>query len=382
MRSLSEDFAAGLFAAQSTPCLSLYQPTHRSHPPKRQDPIRFRNLVASLEEEVGKSHSKRETEELLAPFHKLAADEQFWNHTRDGLAALAAPGFFRVYLLQRSVPERVVVADSFHTKPLLRILQSADRYQILGLTRERVRLFEGNRDSVDEIELAPNVPGTITDALGEEHTEPYHGVFTYGTGPGGTGMHHGSGARTDDLDMDTERFFRVVDRTVLEGHSRPSGLPLLIAALPEYHKLFREVSQNPHLMAVGLEVDPGHLSAEELNDRAWKVVLPQYLARLASLVERFEAARAHGKGTGDVAEAGRAAVECRIRTLLVDADQVVPGRLDADTGGLELTGASGVDDLLDDIGELVLSKGGEVVVVPSGQMPTKTGVAAEYFYAT
>jgi hypothetical protein len=382
MHSLSEDFAAGLFSAQSAPCLSLYQPTHRHHPSKRQDPIRFRNLVASLEEEVGRSHAKRETEDLLAPFHKLGADEEFWNHTRDGLAVLAAPAFFRVYLLQRPVPERVVVADSFHTKPLLRILQSADRYQILGLTRERVRLFEGNRDSLDEIKPAPNGPLTIGDALGEEHTEPYHAVFSYGTGPGGTGMHHGSGARTDDLDLDTERFFRAVDRAVLEGHSRPSGLPLLIAALPEYHKLFREVSQNPHVMAEGLEVDPRQLSAAELNDRAWKVVLPQYVARLAALVERFETARAHGKGTGDVAEAGRAAVEGRVRTLLVDADQVVPGRLHTDTGRSELTEPSGVDDLLDDIGEQVLKKGGEVVVVPSEQMPTKTGIAAEYFFAT
>lgn len=35
-----------------------------------------------------------------------------------------------------------------------------------------------------------------------------------------------------------------------------------------------------------------------------------------------------------------------------------------------------VDDVLDDLGELVLSKGGKVLVVPSAQIPTKTGAAA------
>lgn len=35
-----------------------------------------------------------------------------------------------------------------------------------------------------------------------------------------------------------------------------------------------------------------------------------------------------------------------------------------------------VDDVLDDLGELVLSKRGKVVVVPSGRMPTKMGAAA------
>ncbi len=59
------------------------------------------------------------------------------------------------------------------------------------------------------------------------------------------------------------------------------------------------------------------------------------------------------------------------------ADIGVPVSHDA-TGKLQLTdlGDPEVDDVLDDLGELVLSKGGKVVVVPSEQMPTKTGAAA------
>jgi hypothetical protein len=51
---------------------------------------------------------------------------------------------------QRPVPELVVVADSFHVKPLMRILQSADRYQVLGLNRREIKLYQGNRDVLDE----------------------------------------------------------------------------------------------------------------------------------------------------------------------------------------------------------------------------------------
>jgi hypothetical protein len=39
-----------------------------------------------------------------------------------------------------------------------------------------------------------------------------------------------------------------------------------------------------------------------------------------------------------------------------------------------------VDDLLDDIGELVLRRGGEVVVVPHERMPADTGLAATFLY--
>jgi hypothetical protein len=382
MEFLAHDYATGLFRDRQPPCLSLYQATHRHHPSNRQDPIRFRNQVKVLEESLLREHPKREVESLLEPFHRLGDDEEFWIHTREGLAALGARGFFRVYRLQRPVTDLVLVSDSFHTKPLMRILQSADRYQILGLNRQRIRLFEGNRDRLDEIAPASDVPTTIEDALGREHTEPHLGVYSYGTGRRGPAMHHGHGGKKDDVDLDAERFFRAVDRAVYEKHSRPSGLPLLLAALPEYHKLFHEVSHNPHLMKTGLEVNSEALDLEGLRARAWEVVLPQYLERLGGLVEAFGAAKGTGKGTDDIASAAVAAAEGRIRTLLVDADQQVPGRMDVTTGAIELGGAgeAGVDDLLDDIGELVLRRGGEVVVVPHERMPADTGLAATFLY--
>lgn len=46
---LSDIYSADIPGAAKPPCLSLYQPTHRPHPHRAQDPIRFRNLVKSLD---------------------------------------------------------------------------------------------------------------------------------------------------------------------------------------------------------------------------------------------------------------------------------------------------------------------------------------------
>jgi hypothetical protein len=380
MNSLAYAYPAGLLDAHEPPCLSLYQPTHRHHPSNQQDPIRFRNLVKAMEASLRQKYPTREVRPLLAPFQALADDDEFWNHTLDGLAVLGAPSLFRVYRLQRPVVELVVVADSFHTKPLMRILQSADRYQVLGLSRGAIKLFEGNRDALDQIDLAPGVPQTLTEALGEELTEPHLTVASYGMGAGGPAMHHGHGSRKDEIDGDSERFFRAVDRAVLERHSRPSGLPLLLAALPEHHALFRQVSHNPFLMAEGLDVHPDALPLEALRDRAWRAVEPQYLARLAGIIEAFGEARSKGLGADDLAQVAEAARAGRVATLLIEADRQVPGRMDATTGQLrfEELAHPQVDDLLDDVGELVLKMGGEVVVVPAERMPTPTGLAAIY----
>jgi hypothetical protein len=244
--------------------------------------------VKKLEESLLQQLPKEEVRPLLEPFLALADDRDFWNHTLDGLAVLGAKGIFRVYKLQRPVAELVVVADSFHTKPLMRILQSADRYHVLGLNRQEIKLFEGNRDALDEIQLHQDVPRKLTDALGEELTDPHLTVASYG-GAGGSqaAMHHGHGGGAE-VDIDAERFFRAVDRGILEHHSQPSGLPLILAALPEHHHMFHEISANPFLIDESIDIHPDALSSiDELRQRAWQLMEPRYLARLATLVEEF-----------------------------------------------------------------------------------------------
>src|SRR6185312_6185079 len=130
------------------PCISLYQPTHRANPDALQDPIRYKNLIREAERSLREKYSGREVRPLLEPFQALADDYYFWTHQREGLAILGSPSRFDVFQLRRTVKEWVEVANSFYLKPLLRVLQSADEYQVLCLDRQGARLFEGNRDAL------------------------------------------------------------------------------------------------------------------------------------------------------------------------------------------------------------------------------------------
>jgi hypothetical protein len=361
------------------PCLSLYQTTHRHHPDNQQDPIRFRQLVKSLAGSLQLQHSQSAAETLVEPLEALAEDHDFWNHTLEGLAVLSAPGLLRVYLLQRPVAAMAVVADSFHTKPLRQYLQSAARYQVLALSRRHVALFEGNRNALDLVPLATAVPATMTAALGGELTEPHSTVTSHGgAGSGHRTMHHGHGGRKDEVDGDTERFFRAVDRGVLEHHSRPSGLPLLLAALPDHHHLFRKISQNPFLMANGLMGDPHNLTPDALRQRAWDIAAPQHQAQQVAWRGAFLSAAAKGLGSMDLALIIQAAATGRVATLLIEADRELPGRIDLVNGRIDPATEDHplVDDALDDLATLVESKGGQVHILPTEGMPGQTGAAA------
>ena len=372
---------AELSSFKDRPCLSLYQPTHRRHPDNQQDPIRFRHLVKALETSLLQQHQADAVRDLLAPFEALAQDHDFWSHTQDGLAVLGAPGLLRVFSLQRPVSELAVVADSFHTKPLRQVLQSTDRYQVLALSRDRVQLFEGDRHALDAVALTEGVPATMDAALGGERTEPHSTVSSYG-GIGGShgAMHHGHGGKKDEIDGDAERFFRAVDRAVLEHHSRPSGMPLMLAALPEHHHRFRALSHNPFLMAGGLMVDPQSLAPDALCQRAWEVVAPLQEAQQAAWRDAYAAAAAKGLGSENLSQVARAAVAGRVATLLIEAERQVTGRIDGSTGRIDPAelGNPRADDVLDDLGALVEKMGGQVHVLPADRMPCSSGVAASF----
>lgn len=380
MHSLTHDYPAVLLTEREAPCLSLYQPTHRQHPDNTQDSLRFRNLVNQLAASLREQYPTRDISALLQPFEALADDRDFWNHTGDGLAVLGAPDFFRVYRLQRPVAELAVVADSFHTKPLMRIVQSAERYQILGLSRNAFRVFEGNRDAMDELPPINGVPQTADEWVGKDSGDREGAHRAYGPQGGGAVTRHGTDVKQDADDRDTEQFFRAVDAAVLRHCSQPSGHPLILAALPQHHALFRSVSTNPSLMDEAIDIHPEAMSLDALRERAWQVVQPHYLQRLAGLVESFNTAAANGRGTDGLRAIAEAAVAGRVETLLIEAERLFPGRIDATSGAITTANLAHPDvgDVIDDLGEIVLRKRGKVIIVPAGRMPTNTGVAAIY----
>jgi len=385
---LTPDILQTLSGQVDGPCLSLYFPTHRHHPENRQDPIRFGGLVKGLEQTLEKDGSAA-VAEMFARFHALGDDLNFWNHTLDGLAIFAAPGgFFKVITLQRTVKELAIVADSFHTKPLRRMLQSSDRYQVLALTMTGIKLYEGNRDALDVVELAREVPHTLTDALGEELTDPHSTVASYGGVKGGGGggdmggeqmeMHHGHGGRKDQEDIDEIRYYRVIDRAILKHHSNTSRLPLMMAALAEHQGNFHKVSNNPYLLSEGIKINPDVLTPDELRARAWDAFEPHYEEKTSKLAEDYLTAKANDQGLDEPGEIAAAARDGRVATLLIEADRQIAGRINPDTGEISKGDIAhpGTDDLLDDLGELVAAMGGTVLVVRSEKMPSGSGAAA------
>lgn len=382
--TLNQDTINRLMTRRGAPALSLYQPTHRSFPERQQDPIRFRHLVERLTNALREQFPDGRHDSILAPFHAIQADHDFWNHNQDGLAIFAGEGYFDVIRLQRSVVEQAIVNDRPYVKPLLRVVQSADRYQILCLSRDAIRLFEGNRYALDEISVPEDV-ATMEAALGSEMTPRGQHGFPQGSGRAserGDAMQHsaGGGGKQDEIDKDQERYFRAVDKAILEQRTRPSGLPLILVALPEQQAQFRRLSHNDRLLPDGIEMAPGAIDSGELKAKSWEVMLPQYIKRLEGLLDRYGESHGQGLATDQLEDIGSSTIGNRVATLLVEADRDIPAYVDSEDGSLMPAKEQGANapDLLEELSIRVIEHGGEVIVVPPDRMPSRTGAAAIY----
>jgi hypothetical protein len=114
-------------------------PTQRRGSEIEQNPIRYKNLVTDIENQLLDEGMRRpEVQELIGPLKgfQQPADSQvidFWRYQSDGLAVFRSPERFVSYRLPYAFDELAVVGDHFHVKPLIPLLSDNTRFCVLAI---------------------------------------------------------------------------------------------------------------------------------------------------------------------------------------------------------------------------------------------------------
>jgi Bacterial archaeo-eukaryotic release factor family 7 len=374
------------------PCVSLYMPTERRGPDTQQGPIRLKNLLGQVETELAALGQRTPAiQQLLAPAQALVNNNLFWQYQSDGLALLLAPGMIETYRLPLQLDETVVVNDRFYLKPLLAMLSSDDTFYLLALRQGGVRLLQGSRFSLAEIELGDDVPTTLAEALKyddfEEHLR-FHIASRPSTGSSrgapdrGAAMYHGQGGAGDDANTKEQivRFFRALDngvRDLLTGSQQP---PLVLAGIDYLRGLYRQVNQYNTLLDEEVVNDPEALTTQELHQRAWAIVEPLFTQARQDALATYH----HLAGSGDARAAqsieaiASAAYFQRVDTLLMPHTLVQWGTFDAEANQVDLhpDRQPGDQDLIDFAALHTLLNGGAVYLLNSPDLPAGAQLAA------
>lgn len=269
----------------------------------------------------------------------------------------------------------------FHIKPMLALLSGDGRFYILALSQDHVRLLEGTRDSINQINLE-GVPASLAEALQyDEGPKMLRAAYTRG---GHGAVYHGGG-ETDDgsAKQDILNYFHKVDRGLREFIA-DKNIPLLVAGVDYLLPLYREANSYPHLLDAGVTGSPDTLSAKELHKRAWTVLQPYFAKAQSEQEARYHelSGREDERASNNLVHVVRAAVEGRISTLFVAKDVQVWGvyRAHSHKIHVHLTRQPGDQDLLDVAAVQTFLGGGTVYVVPRDALPGGEHVAAVFRY--
>jgi hypothetical protein len=366
------------------PCVSLFLPTHRSGPQTQQDPIRFKNLLRQAQERLTKNGLRStEANKVLGPANPLLDDRSFWQHQSDGLAVFASRGMFRYFRLPLQFPELVVVTDRFHIKPLLSLLSGDGRFYVLALSQNRVRLFQGTRQSIGEMDL-DSVPKNLAEALGAEERERQLQFHT--PGQRASAIYHGHGGSNDDSlhKKDLLRYFKKIDKG-LQDLVCPERAPLVLAGVDYLLPIYREANSCAELVDEGIVGSPDGLSASELHTRAWAILGPHFAVAQERAAAQYRELAGTGRTSRDLTSIVPAAHHGRVDSLFVAVGVQQWGVFEAGAGGvlLHVDRQPGDQDLLDLAAVQTLVHAGNVYAVEPEQIPdseVRGPVAAVFRY--
>ena len=377
-----------LLKKQEDPCISIFLPTSRGGLESPQDQLRLRHQIRDTENRLLLDNLRStEVEKLLAPFNSLLEDGIFWLHTVDGLAIFRTLEMLKYYRLPYSFKEQVVVSDHFYLKPLLPLLASGGRFYLLTLSQNAIRLLEGTRFTIQELELPATVPVNLAEALKYEEAENEVSLYSSSSGAlvgkGGrkAAIFYGQGVGHDDSKDHLLRYFQQIDRGLHEL-LKDERIPMVLAGVEYLFPIYEQANSYPYLLHQGVAGNPDKLSSSDLHDAAWEVVKPHF----EKMQERAFLAYKDNVGTArvsnDIREIIPAAYYGQIDSLFVAIDQELWGQFDPISNIMHVHKEARFrdDDLLDEAATQTILHGGSVYAVEQEKMPDESMVVALFRY--
>lgn len=345
------------------PCVSLLLTTTPASRMHTDDAARLRGLLREAERRLLESEALpgvRST--VLTPLRELV-EGACRGPATEALAVFASAAVQTVVHLSLPVVDRASVDPTFATRDLVRALHRTPRHVVLALSAHEARLFDGLGTELHPAQSRA-FPQTIDGETPNDRSRRRAG--------------RRSSRRPTDTE-DRKAFFREVDRA-LGAYLRVQPAPLVLVGTERVVADFRKVSANLQRLAGWV---PGSLVTSPTSDLVprIRVVLEQYLvSRQAEALGLLERRAGEGRVASGIQAAWRAAHAERPEMLVVEESYFHPARLEAEDAVLEpdpedVEAPEVIDDLVDELIEAVLRRGGWVAFAADDSLRAHRRVA-------
>lgn len=294
--------------------------------------------------------SMEERKRFLEPLNSLLLDARIFKQIKGNIGLFRTFDSFRVLNIPVDVEQSCQVATSFHVKPLLRWLQIDREFLLLGMEKDATHLYLGSQDTfklVDSI-LFPeffkekhSLDGYLN--LKESRQKKVKGDETFAW----------LNEWIKELTKTTKpKLFVAGEKSKIEGLNRHL--------------------QYLNMMKTSISNSFGQHNVSDICADIRKILKEESKKALEKSLLEFRFAEEGNRTRKNIFQIAKAVVQGKVRKLIVTDELSIFGTIDKKTGGLALHpfDLDHEDDcILDDLAQMVLSQGGEVVIAKREEIP-------------
>lgn len=353
------------------PCLSSYVSLVGS---KDVDREKLENNLASatiqaraMFPQVAHVFNDVDVPSLLSRLCVSTADQRGEIQPWKGVAYFKSPSLEGYYPSAELEEDLVVLANSFHLKPFFGLIQVRPRYTLIRVDDTKVVLHTGTTLGISPARSFERKTDGINNQLEISALSPIKKRLA-------------SIERSRLEKKNAIKFFRDTDSKIRRLVNL-DDMPAIIAGPARAIKSF--IVANRFRTSFVRTIDTDRVCLIEDMDYLHQLCLESLAvhdrSRALKGVFEFRHLRRFGCAIDALGQVAKAADEGMVKSLLIRRGVNLWGKITPKAASIQLEHAGvphASDDILDDIGEMVLSRGGEVHLLHAKEMPTQSPVAA------
>ena len=240
-----------------------------------------------------------------------------------------------------NVSDNVIVARSLHLKPILEWLTQEDSFYLVTLSSKKCRLLQGdsfNLFELDSVELEDN-----------------------------------DDSNRDKRKIKTLKLIQAAEDRFYQ-YFKKDNRPIILGGVLELHKYYLQANRDPDVIGEKIIGNLDKASFTVLHQECLAILNEMRANRKNQTMSKIKEQRAYGRVLENLHEIAMAAIQGKVKSLLVANDVNVWGSINKATGDINSYTKKNIsipeDDVLDDLAEVVLARGGEVVLCKQRDIPS------------
>lgn len=302
------------------------------------------HVIVEAKETLMNVFNQDQLKKFLEPLEGLIQNKAILSQLNNNFGIFRSESIFRIVNIPVEINFDSIIATSFHVKPILKWIQGDEDFIYIHLENDLARIIWANQFSQKVVESIRITKNEISLKKGKIQLQKNCITFSE--------LSYWLNEKLNSLTKYSKpKVFLVGPDLILKKIVQHISYKKLIE-LKSTHFDYKNFEDNINVIRSTLKSD--------------------ILNKLESIMLEFQIAEEGHRTKKNLFQISKAVINGQVRKLIVTDELSIFGKIDYKTGGLQIhpTEIDHEDDcILDDLAQLVLSQGGEVVIAKRNEIP-------------